>query len=689
MPHVEGLHTVQWLFSDPAQLSETVKGDNMRFVMKYHDSAKLIPHVPTPPTAGPFLIDTIMNSQYIVLFHQPQVKLDKQEIGYFFPLLASPWYCMELKLPLPKLLKKLNADGVARKASRAMNTIEKAQQKIDQLEALMELDEGMTPDEHAEAEEKLAAEKKKIADTEEKQKKAEEKQKAAEDFMADDAAKKGKPDANESKEAREQREWEQEHEAKAEDQAEKKALADKKAADKEARNAKREADQHDARAKQSYRQAAGASGGGGGDPLGSAADHEAKAKAAREKADAAEAESKAKDEAAKDARKKARESRKGKSVRENRKQRAKEYNEKHGSKNPHKDATGAGNVKFCVPSILGHVPFPDTVYIFASWSSWGVCLAKAVARSLANFVKAYVGFIFDSLAAGQGALAAWALGLAKAVIGGTLVDAAKSYFIDGKVQFKLSTKAGPIKVEATLKQGKDGQWSWSVKGDAGEHVSAELAHEKSTKKEGGKEVTTEKDSWSVTAKGGEGSVKGEGSIKSEEQTVTTKEGDKVTTEKSDNMSYEGKASVGNDDYSGSAGGGYTTEEKSSETKEGGVVTSTEKSSSTGGKGGVETPLGKHEQAGSSGTKEVTTTEGGVTRKSEGTVRSSSSSSEYPGGRSTETTETTDMNNTQHTKTSRTADSIGSDSGKVEFESPVSPEPAPAPVDYASYSPSVP
>src|SRR5215510_3359076 len=69
MPYVEGLHSIKWVMSDPKQLTRTVKGDGQVFALQDHDSGSWIPHLPVPPTLGPFLIDTHLSSKYQVIFH--------------------------------------------------------------------------------------------------------------------------------------------------------------------------------------------------------------------------------------------------------------------------------------------------------------------------------------------------------------------------------------------------------------------------------------------------------------------------------------------------------------------------------------------------------------------------------------------------------------------------------------------
>ena len=121
MPHMEGLHLVQWILSDQTKLTTTVLGDSLRFAVKDYDTGKLIPHIPMPVMAGPFLVDTIMNSQYLALFNQPDVKLEGTPVGVFFWGAAPTWRCLEIKLPFPPLLgKKMRELGKAGRARKAV-----------------------------------------------------------------------------------------------------------------------------------------------------------------------------------------------------------------------------------------------------------------------------------------------------------------------------------------------------------------------------------------------------------------------------------------------------------------------------------------------------------------------------------------------------------------------------------------
>jgi hypothetical protein len=113
MPHVEGIHTIQWLGSDLSKLTTSVKADFQTVALRNYDTGKLIPHLPVPPMLGPHLLDTLKESRYMALFHQPNVEFDKQQVAIFFWLLAAPWRCNEIKLPLPRFLQRRMA-AVAR-----------------------------------------------------------------------------------------------------------------------------------------------------------------------------------------------------------------------------------------------------------------------------------------------------------------------------------------------------------------------------------------------------------------------------------------------------------------------------------------------------------------------------------------------------------------------------------------------
>jgi len=111
VPHIEGLQTVQWLKEDKEHLTKTVKGDHLKFALRNHDTGKLIPHIPIPPMAGPKLLETLKKSQYLAIFHQAKVTMDKdgKAVGIFFWGLAPTWRCFEIPLPIPPFLAKLAA----------------------------------------------------------------------------------------------------------------------------------------------------------------------------------------------------------------------------------------------------------------------------------------------------------------------------------------------------------------------------------------------------------------------------------------------------------------------------------------------------------------------------------------------------------------------------------------------------
>jgi hypothetical protein len=116
MPHIEGLHTIQWLDSDVSKLTTTIKGDFQTVALRNYDTGKLIPHVPVPPMLGPHLLDTLKESRYMALFHQPNVRMDKQQVAIFFWVLSAPWRCNEIKLPLPRFLQRRMASVARQKA---------------------------------------------------------------------------------------------------------------------------------------------------------------------------------------------------------------------------------------------------------------------------------------------------------------------------------------------------------------------------------------------------------------------------------------------------------------------------------------------------------------------------------------------------------------------------------------------
>ncbi|HTV18951.1 MAG TPA: hypothetical protein VMG12_09780 [Polyangiaceae bacterium] len=601
MFHLEGLHFVQWLFSKMDNMSSTVRGDCMRFALKDHDSAKFIPHLPLPAMAGPFLIDTLKNSQYVVLPHQPNVKLDKKEVGIFFWIIASPWRCIEL--PAPKFVSRFTAKGVSRQRiksiTKARDSIAKAKAKIDELEKAKDVADALSPDEFDEMRDKfdydfdyeknekaIEAEKQKIKETEESQKEESAKLADARRYAWDSDKDAGKPPPGENKEQRVEREQRQEaleHDAGAEDQFEKVALAEKKAADSEARAAKKAAADHEAKAQSNYRKAAGGGGLGSGSADEGAA-HEAKALEQRNIAEKAEARSKAAEATAKEHAKNARQSRRGLGERQHRQQGAKEYAAKHapaeGKKpdNPYAMAKGTGNVGILAPSILAHIPFPCTVFIhqdiLTTLKNFGLNL---LGQGLL-YVKGVLGFVFDSLGAGRGVLGQAAAALGKAV-SDMLFDSAKDFATEGKVGFKLSMKQGPVTVSASLTQGSDGKWSWKTSGKVEKgKLEAEISREQKVAGETKDGKTTESSSTTTSGTIKYGDV--EGSASTTDSKSTTTEGDKVVTEESTSRSASVKGKQGDASFEGS----YGEESKTTTTDVGGEK-SVEKSDTTtmGGK----------------------------------------------------------------------------------------------------------
>jgi len=716
MMHLEGLHTVHWLMSKMDTLSQTVRGDCQRFALKDHDSSMLIPHVPLPLMAGPFLLDTIKNSKYVVLPHQPNVKLDKKEIGIFFWLIASPWRCIEL--PAPKFVNKFTAKGVVRKRAKAaadrMKGVDDAKQAIDELEEAQRTNDEMTPDEYYEADQKIEEHKKKVTELEAEQQKALAADADAKRYAKDVDSDMGKAPEGEKKADREQRQWELEHEAKAEEIDEKAAQTEKMAADMDARNAKRQAEDHEAKAKENYRKAAGASGGGNSSSIDKAVEHEAKAKEYRDAQEKAEARSKSHDEKAKSHSKSARESRRRKSKKDNRQAAAKDYSEKQGKGNPYQDAMGTGNVGILAPSLLAHIPFPCTVFIERPFLKQLGSLALFGLGQALEYAKGVLGFVFDSLGAGRGMLGEQAAALAKA-ISDMLFDSAKDFAVEGKVGFKLSTKHGPVTVSAELTRGDDGEWSWKASGKV-EKGPAEISHEykvTNTKKDGtsSREVSTSS-SAAVKVKHGETEL-GEASYGHSESMKTSQGpgGNMTETTSSSDSAKVGpvEASVSNEHkYSSTSEGGETNVEvtdttttttkvghgpveRSEENKtvttqtEDGQVLETSKTSTD--------KVGPYESSKSSGGKVETSTADGqeVT-----TVTSSSSSSTRAGpvdsSQSSETKVTStsegDKITTEKSQTSNSASTTNPSQYKSSSDaSTVSKPPAP-PVDYSHGAPSI-
>ncbi len=417
VPHLEGLHTIQWLMSEPRQLSSTVFGDGLRFAFKDHDSGKLIPHLPVPLMAGPFLLDTLQGSKYKILFHQPNVLLDGGTAGVFQWGIAPPWRCIELRLPLPSFLAKAGRAAAARGslkrlagAQKKLAAAQDAQQAWSRAESLRDGMKAVRAQQAAEQGQAAAGEQADAALA------AEQRRQAFGEFE------------------RRQRRWRE---------AEQQALEEKRQYDRLSRRGRQLALQHDtdasAAAERAQLRPAPAP------ELADAREHRARAATVRQGSRAWAAEAEKRETAARAWQREAREARAAWRRAEEERARA------HGKKeNPVQRATGESNAGLLAPSLLAHVPFPATVEIRVSWSQIGKTWVAGLVGAAAEALKYYAGFVVDSvLAPGQGKVASFALDLVKSGINETLIDGGAKYLLEGTWPLTVSTKLGPVKVSAS------------------------------------------------------------------------------------------------------------------------------------------------------------------------------------------------------------------------------------------------
>jgi hypothetical protein len=208
-----------------------------RVALRDFDSGSFIIHIPVPPMAGPFLIDTLENSHYQIIFHQPNVKMDSTEVGVFFWGLAMPWMCSEIKLPVPKFLAGRAAAAAEKAAnSKLAGAIDKAAKAKEALDDVLNAP---------------------AADTDARPEEVMQKAEAAR--KADTAANKAEAFDDSKNFVDEQ----QKHDQRITDQrkAEKEANQAKVGADQESRAAAKEAEQHDAAARAHRDKAQGATDG--------------------------------------------------------------------------------------------------------------------------------------------------------------------------------------------------------------------------------------------------------------------------------------------------------------------------------------------------------------------------------------------------------------------------------------------
>jgi hypothetical protein len=463
IPHLEGLHTLQWLMPSSNKFTTTVKGDGQLFALRNHDSGAFIPHVPTAPLVGPFLVDTLQNSKYQVIFHQPNVELDGTAVGIFQWVLAPPWRCMELKLPLPRFMAKLGRAGAARKAEEAAakaakksaaalaGVVESVKAKLNAA-AKLENDvvDALAADQELEKKTDLADAAKKRLDVADEQaaQQAEEYDRASALVDAEARARDARADEKDALEnkakasalARRGHEAAARHEAQARDED-----ARARSSSGETRTTALErAERHRAEAE---KQRSGAA-----EWTATAADHAIEAQEHRERAGAARAEQAHHQKEALEAEK---------AKLRNRAQRRNEG--LNSPQNPYVAGGGAGNASVAFPSFTGHLPFPNTVQIYASTAqvlkTWGAAILELAGEML----NSYVGFIFDGiLTPGASKGTTWLLALGKSALSG-LISTGRTYLMEDTVKFKIDTKLGPAKISAKLeKDPKTGKWTWKA-----------------------------------------------------------------------------------------------------------------------------------------------------------------------------------------------------------------------------------
>lgn len=419
IPHLEGLHTIRWA-SEPKRLSTTVLGDGLRFAFKDHDSGRLIPHLPLPLMAGPFLLDTLEGSKYQILFHQPNVLLDGSAAGIFQWGVAPPWRCIEVRLPLPRFLAKAGRSAAARGARERVDAAKKqlaAGQRAEAAGANAEAPHEGTN----------AAPVPKTADRGQSA--------AREEVAAASEAEQRRQALLELEER--QRSWRE---------ARSKALAEKREYDRLSRRGRQLALRHDIDATSASERAQLRARPAQERELADAKGHRVQAATVRNGARAWADAANEREGSARALQTEARRARaEWRSVEE---KRALRLGQKKA--NAVQQATGESNAGLLAPSLFAHLPFPCTVEIRVSWSqigkTWIACLVRAAAEAL----KYYVGFILDRIVApGRGKVMAFVLDLVKSGINDTLIDGGTKYLIDGTWPFKLSKKLGPVQLSAS------------------------------------------------------------------------------------------------------------------------------------------------------------------------------------------------------------------------------------------------
>lgn len=417
--HWEGLHTIRWLLSNPQQLTSSVLGDCQPLALKDHDSGKLIPHLPVPPVSGPFLLDTLQGSKYQVLFHQPNVLLDGQPVGVFQWGIAPPWRCVELRVPLPRSLRRAGraaairgskqriADGLVGVA-RAERELRAAEQDWAEAESLKQGMQALERADRARKEQPAAEGRLKQALDQEGQRLMHERNALLFDEEAEALARKGEAD-----------------------RLRRRGLALAERQDEEGR----------ALAERAVRgpwaeRAAG---------LTAASERHERARATREASEAWAVHAREQEAIAAERREAG--TRQRAALRSVEEAKAAEAGGRK-KENPVRQATGESNAGFTAPSLLAHVPFPCTVEIQVSWEQIGRTWSRALIRAAADALKYYVGFVIDGvLAPGRGKVATVLLDLVKSGINEALIDSTAKFLTEGTWQIKLGRKLGPVKVD--------------------------------------------------------------------------------------------------------------------------------------------------------------------------------------------------------------------------------------------------
>jgi hypothetical protein len=343
------------------------------------------------------------------------VLLDGKPVGVFQWVVAPPWRCIELKLPLPKFLAAAGRAGAARVAGKRLGA---AAERVAAAAA--------TPEAVRAKGEAAAAKEKGEAEEEEGRRS---------DFLGFEGRQRGSRDA------------------------EQKALEEKREYDRLSRRGRQVAELHDAEALVAADRARQSTGAERAKALAVAQERRAQAAATRQGARALREEAQAREKEAGARRKESQQER----ASWRRAEETRASAQKKGA-NPVQKATGESNAGLRAPSLFAHLPFPATVEIQVSWSQIGKTWVAGLVGAAAEMLKYYVGFVFDGvLAPGKGKVATFLLDLLKSGINDTLIDGGAKYLVDGKWPLKISKKLGPVKLSASCEpDSATGTHKWKV-----------------------------------------------------------------------------------------------------------------------------------------------------------------------------------------------------------------------------------